>query len=93
VGQKKPNPFGLYDMLGNVWEWVEDHYHENYVGAPTDGSAWLTDDDRASRVLRGGSWYNVSLLRSADRYNYVPDNRDDHIGFRVVVGEQTQRQK
>jgi formylglycine-generating enzyme required for sulfatase activity len=90
VGQKKPNPFGLYDMHGNVLEWVEDHYHKNYVGAPTDGSAWLTDDDNAYRVLRGGSWGN-DVLRSANRYRNIPDNRYDSIGFRVVVGEQTQR--
>ena len=93
VGQKKPNPFGLYDMHGNVWEWVEDHSHKNYVGAPTDGSAWLTDDDRAARVLRGGSWLFNNYLRSANRINLVPGNRNLNIGFRVVVGEQTQRQK
>jgi formylglycine-generating enzyme required for sulfatase activity/energy-coupling factor transporter ATP-binding protein EcfA2 len=93
VGQKKPNPFGLYDMHGNVWEWVEDHYHENYVGAPTDGSAWLTDDDTAYRVLRGGSWYDVYVFRSAYRINGHPDIRNYANGFRVVVGAQTQRQK
>jgi formylglycine-generating enzyme len=90
VGQKKPNPFGLFDMHGNVWEWVEDHWHKNYDGAPTDGSAWLTGNDKAQRVLRGGSWYS-NFLRSANRFNHGPDFRDGNLGFRVVVGEQTQR--
>jgi formylglycine-generating enzyme required for sulfatase activity/energy-coupling factor transporter ATP-binding protein EcfA2 len=93
VKQKKPNPFGLYDMHGNVFEWVEDHWHDNYEGAPTDGSAWLTDDDNALRVLRGGSWFFNGALRSADRVNNVPDDRNGNYGFRVVVGAQTQPQK
>ena len=50
------NAFGLSDMHGNVWEWCQDHWHDNYEGAPTDGSAWLTDDEEARRVIRGGSW-------------------------------------
>ena len=57
VGQKRPNAFGLYDVHGNVWEWVQDCWNENYHGAPTDGSAWLTGDCR-QRVVRGGSWFN-----------------------------------
>ena len=94
VGQKKPNPFGLYDMHGNVREWVEDHYNWNYVGAPTDGSAWLTDRDSHTRGLRGGSWYDLgNYFRSAYRSYYYPNFRYSHFGFRVVVGEQTQRQK
>ena len=91
VGTKLPNPFGLYDMHGNVWEWVEDHYHNNYQGAPTDGSAWLTRDEQSSRVLRGGSWYDFNGSRSASRNYYHPDYRDYRFGFRVVVGAQTQR--
>ena len=55
VGKFAPNGFGLYDMVGNVFTWVEDCYHDNYNGAPTDGSPWLTDDCR-TRVVRGGSW-------------------------------------
>jgi len=91
VGAKKPNGYGLYDMHGNVWEWVEDHWHSDYKGAPTDGRAWLTGDDNASRVLRGGSWNDDNVLRSANRYLSYPDFRNLNFGFRVVVGEQTQR--
>jgi formylglycine-generating enzyme required for sulfatase activity len=56
VGSFKPNAFGLSDMVGNVWEWVEDCYHDNYDNAPTDGSAWITGGDCKSRVIRGGAW-------------------------------------
>jgi formylglycine-generating enzyme required for sulfatase activity len=56
VGEKQPNPWGLYDMHGNVREWVEDCWHDNYEGAPTDGSAW-TQGSYSARVLRGGSCY------------------------------------
>jgi formylglycine-generating enzyme required for sulfatase activity len=55
VGEKQPNRFGLYDMHGNAWEWVKDGYHKNYSGAPTDGSAWVNNDDW-DHVIRGGSW-------------------------------------
>ncbi len=51
------NAFGLFDMHGNVWEWCEDWWHNNYQGAPADGSAWKSDGDGRTRVLRGGSWY------------------------------------
>jgi formylglycine-generating enzyme required for sulfatase activity len=85
VRQKQPNAWGLYDMLGNVWEWTEDHWHDSYDGAPTDGSAWINSDRDAGagRVIRGGSWDGVALLcRSASRYGVVPDDRDDYLGFR-----------
>jgi formylglycine-generating enzyme required for sulfatase activity len=62
VGQFKPNAFGLYDMYGNVWQWVEDPWHANYDGAPTDGSVWLEGGNVSIRVLRGGSW---AILRSS----------------------------
>ena len=84
VGQKKPNGFGLYDMHGNVWEWVEDCYHENYDGAPSDGSAWTTGDCN-SRVVRGGSYSSKDprRLRSAHRAWLSSPSRGD-IGFRVA---------
>src|SRR5258708_22079147 len=63
VGTKKPNAFGLYDMHGNVFEWCLDTYHQNYKGAPNDGSAWVEGGEPNSRVLRGGSWlYEADLL-------------------------------
>ncbi|NEP18934.1 MAG: formylglycine-generating enzyme family protein [Leptolyngbya sp. SIO4C1] len=79
------NAYGLHDMHGNVWEWCQDHWHENYEGAPTDGSAWLTDDEETPRILRGGSWYyNPRNCRSAYRNDVTPDLRDVNVGFRVV---------
>ena len=69
VGQKLPNAFGLFDMHGNVWEWVQDCWHADYSGAPTDGSAWTTGCISSSRVRRGGSWHSdPAFLRSADRW-------------------------
>ncbi len=83
------NAFGLSDMHGNVLEWCEDHWHENYEGAPMDGSAWLTDDITAWRVYRGGSWsLNPKTCRSASRYSdFFPDFRDSYIGFRVCCSD------
>jgi formylglycine-generating enzyme required for sulfatase activity len=84
VGEKRPNPWGLYDMHGNVREWAEDCWSNSYNGAPTDGSAW-TQKTCQVRVLRGGSWYNVPrLLRSADRSRYGTGDRYDYLGFRVA---------
>ena len=84
----KPNPWGLYQVHGNVWEWVEDCWHGNYEGAPADGSAWTTGDCKY-RVLRGGSWNSDPQdLRAAFRNNCVPVNRDDNRGFRVALGWQ-----
>jgi formylglycine-generating enzyme required for sulfatase activity/uncharacterized caspase-like protein len=78
-----PNPWGLYNVHGNVREWVQDCWNDNYNGAPTDGSA-RTTGDCGRRVLRGGSWYiDPWLLRSASRYGYTPDYRFYDLGFRV----------
>jgi formylglycine-generating enzyme required for sulfatase activity len=85
VGSFKPNAWGLYDMHGNVWEWVEDSWHESYDGAPTDGSAWLQGGDPSYRVVRGGSWRNESeLVRAAVRAKRNIHVRFDTLGFRVA---------
>jgi formylglycine-generating enzyme required for sulfatase activity len=83
VGSFAPNAFGLYDMVGNVWEWTQDCSETSYNGAPTDGSAWI-GGDCLSRVLRGGGWaYHPSYLRSAARNWDHPEDRGDRFGFRV----------
>lgn len=80
-----PNAFGLFDMHGNVWEWCQDESHENYRGAPTDGTAWENSGSSRSRVLRGGAWNsNPSNCRSAFRNGYFPDSKFDRCGFRVA---------
>jgi formylglycine-generating enzyme required for sulfatase activity len=85
VGSFPANAFGLYDMHGNVWEWCLDHSHDNYAGAPADGSAWLSEEKGSGRLLRGGSWYiNPGFCRSAVRLNVAPGLRINHFGFRVV---------
>jgi formylglycine-generating enzyme required for sulfatase activity len=84
VGSFRRNAFGLHDMHGNVWEWVEDCYRDSYRGAPADGSAVLARDCPL-RILRGGSWnYYPQLLRSAYRYATAPEVRLDMIGLRVA---------
>ncbi|WLE57948.1 SUMF1/EgtB/PvdO family nonheme iron enzyme [Burkholderia plantarii] len=84
VGSFAPNPFGLYDMLGNVWQWTADCWHDDYAGAPADGSAW----DAAScgrRAIRGGSWSNVpAFVRAASRAAVPSTVRRGYLGFRVV---------
>ncbi len=84
VGSFKPNRFGLYDMLGNVWEWVEDCWNASYSGAPTDGSAWNTGDC-SRRVLRGGGWYyGPRNVRLAKRLKNAPAAHGHDLGFRVA---------
>ena len=79
-----PNAWGLHEMHGNVWEWVQDAWHDNYNGAPTDGSAWEAPAG-AGRVLRGGSWdYLARFCRSAYRLNFQPDFGNDFTGFRCA---------
>ncbi|MEH6438248.1 formylglycine-generating enzyme family protein, partial [Massilia sp. DD77] len=85
AGMFAPNPWGLHDMHGNVWEWVQDVVHENYEGAPVDGSAWELGGDQARRILRGGSWlYNPRYLRSALRNGFSAALSNDIVGLRVV---------
>jgi formylglycine-generating enzyme required for sulfatase activity len=83
VGQKKPNSWGLYDMHGNVWEWVQDKWHDRYNGAPTDGSAW--DANGTYRVYRGGGWDRLTgSCRSAIRFSNVLGDRFNNLGFRLL---------
>ncbi|MBM3336153.1 MAG: formylglycine-generating enzyme family protein [Betaproteobacteria bacterium] len=84
AGTKKANPFGLYDMLGNVWERTEDCWHIDYEDAPADGSAWESEDCEF-RVVRGGAWVNhAQFLRSAFRFRYAPGSRYEFVGVRIA---------
>ena len=86
AGKFRPNNFGLYDTLGNVWEWVEDCWNNSYSGAPSDGSAWTLGDCK-KRILRGGSWLNLQpprQVRSANRLALGSDNQNNYVGFRVA---------
>lgn len=83
VAGKRPNRFGLYDMSGNVLEWVEDAWHSGYVGAPTDGSAWSVGGEQALRVMRGGSWGLMpQKVRAANREWMRVAERSYLLGFR-----------
>lgn len=87
VGSFKPNPYGVYDTAGNVWEWVEDCWHDNYQDAPTDGSAWQEANGGHCnhRVIRGGSWYlDPQSLRSAGRNRMDSDAANAYLGFRIA---------
>ena len=84
VGNSKPNPFGLYDVHGNIWDWTEDCWNDSNSGNPGDGSARMSGDC-SQRVLRGGSWINSpNYLRAARRIKYGTSYRDNSIGFRVA---------
>ena len=87
VGAKKPNPWGLCDMHGNVWEWCEDAWHDNYEGAPDDGSTWGSDAAAgSSRVYRGGGWaLHARYCRCACRAGGPPGTRGGALGFRFVL--------
>lgn len=84
VGTKQPNSFGLFDMQGNVAEWVEDWYHGSYAEAPADGSAWLSDGEQQERVARGRTWYELAP-RCAERGWLSPDVKNNGYGLRVVA--------
>ena len=89
VGKFPANPFGLYNMCGNVWEWCEDGWHENYINAPTDGSAW-TSPSTEYMLLRGGSWNLLARsCRAAYRAGNSRDSRSSSYGFRVVSSFRT----
>ena len=84
VGKKGANPWGLYDVHGNIWEWVQDERHDTYNGAPIDGSAWR-DGVSTRQVVRGGCWFcSAWACRSAYRKNYDPGNRRYNLGFRLL---------
>ena len=86
VARKKPNDWGLYDMHGNVWEWVEDDFVDSYEGAPVDGSARL--EGKLTKALRGGSWSNNTwfwVAGSSARFNTAPGNASNNVGFRVAL--------
>ena len=86
VGLKKPNQFGLFDLQSSLNQWTQDCWHENYIGAPTDGSAWTTGCSGNLRMLRGGSWnYFPWGLRSVLRGRHTPDRRELYVGFRLAM--------
>ena len=88
VGAKKPNDWGLYDMHGYLWEWCSDAWHENYEGAPTDGTSWAKDGVGDKRVLRSGSWKDKpDRLTSSYRLGASAKTRDDAVGLRCVLAD------
>jgi formylglycine-generating enzyme required for sulfatase activity len=91
VGLKMSNALGLYDMSGNVWEWCEDDWHDNYDNAPKDGRTWIDSPERGSaRVGRGGRWgLTAQGCRSACRYGWYPDFRAYNVGFRLCLAPQS----
>lgn len=86
VGSFLANAWGLHDMHGNVWEWCLDHWHENYEGAPSDGTPWVNGGDEAGWSLRGGSWFNLPWdCRSACRGRWHRGAGCNGVGFRVIT--------
>ena len=89
VGEKRPNAFGLYDMHGNVREWLQDCYKDSYEGVPVDGRVWGPNPDQVgacwSRVIRDGSWGDGAMItRSVSRNGAGPGYRGDFIGLRLT---------
>ena len=85
VGIFSPNRFGLYDIHGNVAEWCEDSWHDNYQEAPSNGEPWVEDDDSSERVLRGGSWLHLpGSCRSSQRLSSPGNSKSDAFGFRIA---------
>jgi formylglycine-generating enzyme required for sulfatase activity len=89
VALKKANDWGLYDMLGNVWEWCADQWHWSYVGAPDDGAAWATPigarGGAMDRVVRGGNWaFQGRGVRAAYRFHVAAGIKHDDLGFRCA---------
>jgi formylglycine-generating enzyme required for sulfatase activity len=86
VGAKRPNPWGLYDVHGYLWEWCADTAHDNYHQAPGDGSAWVDHAAATTRILRGGSWKDpADQLTSSYRRSAPAALRDDAVGLRCVL--------
>jgi len=85
VGSYPPNAFGVYDMHGNVYEWVADCWHADYVGAPADGSAWLDGEHCETAHMRGNDWGEAPIFsRSGNRNDRPKTIRGDFLGFRVA---------
>lgn len=89
VGGRLPNAWGIYDMCGNVWEWVQDCNHGNYLGAPADGNAWETGNCN-DHIVRGGSFYNGEGCRSAFRGIMAAGSAFGDYGFRIVKAPDTE---
>jgi hypothetical protein len=89
IGSLEPNQWGLYDMLGNVFEWCQDVHHDDYTGAPSDGSAWISGGNQGSRIVRGGSWSNnAQFLRCASRSSLNEETRSISCGLRLIREEE-----
>ena len=83
-GSFRPNAFGLHDILGNVLEWVDDCWVDNYADTPTDGSSWL-ENECSRKTIRSGSWFDgPRILRSANRYGYYKGGKNYTLGFRIA---------
>lgn len=85
VGKKLPNPYGIFDIYGNVWEWCDDDWHDSYLGAPVDGRSWVDEPRALQRAARGGSFrFDEISCRSADRGRNFPNFRSPDGGFRLA---------